>query len=266
MGVKRLVGIAVTVTVLVVPGCLWAQRGGGGHSFGGGRSSGGFGGHAAGGFSSFHSSPAPVFHQSPGSSRFGSVRQAFGSRPGPGGRNPGRPYRNRYYGYGFGYPYGYGYGFYPYGYYIPSSLSYAGFPDDYQSNQGAQAPPEDYGAPPTEAENELEGQVQQLSDEVAQMRAGGGYPPGPGYGPGPGYPGPAYGAPAPAEAEKQLSTVLVYRDGHQMEIQNYAIYGQTVWVFGDQITRKVALADLDVAKTKQLNDQRGVEFDIPESR
>jgi hypothetical protein len=51
-----------------------------------------------------------------------------------------------------------------------------------------------------------------------------------------------------------------------MEVQNYAIYGQTVWVFGDQITRKVAFADLDLDGTKKLNDQRGVEFDIPASR
>jgi len=265
MGVKRLVAIAISVTALVAPVGLWAQHGGGGHSSGGGHSFSGA--HAAGGFSGFHSSQAPVSRPNSGWSGFSTARQSSGAwrgfttRRGPIG---GRPYPgrgNRYYGYGFGpyvyNPYWYGYGFYPY---IPSSMSYAGFPDDYQS-QGAQ--PEDYGAPPTEAENELEDQVQQLGDEVAQLRAGQGYPPGPGYGPG--YPGPAYGAPGPSASESQLSTVLVYRDGHQMEVQNYAIYSKTVWVFGDQITRKIALSDLDVAKTKQLNDQRGVEFDVPES-
>jgi hypothetical protein len=290
MGVKRLVAIAISVAALVAPVGLWAQRGGGGRSVGGGHSFGGgrsfSGGHAAGGFSGFHSSPAPVSRPSPGWSGFNSARQSsgnwrgFGGRRGPlgGGQYPGRGFRNRYYGYGFGPyaydPYWYGYGFYPYGSYIPSSLSYAGFPDDYQSSdQGAQAPPEDYGAAPTEAENELEGQVQQLGDEVEQLRAGQGYPPGPGYpgpGYGPGYGGQGYGAPprgaaAPSTSESQLPTVLVYRDGRQIEVQNYAIYGQKIWVFGNQITRKIALSDLDVAKTKQLNGQRGVDFDIPES-
>jgi hypothetical protein len=217
-------------------------------------------GNSVGGFSSFHSSPAPVLHQNPDPSRFASVRQGFdGGRPEPaGGRYPDRPYRNWYCSYCYGHHHTHD--FYPYGYEIPSSLSYTGFPSDYQDEQAvAAAPPEDYG-PPCGAEDELEGQVQQLSDEVAELRAGEAYPPGLGYGPGYGAP-----APAPADPETQLPTVLVYRDGHQMEIQNYAVYGQTVWVL-DQITRKVAVADLDVAKTKQLNDQRGVEFDISESR
>lgn len=269
MGVKRLIAIAISVAALVAAPGLWAQRGGGGRSFGGGGRS--FGGaRPSGGFSGFRSSPSPVSR--PGPSGFASVRrgsgtwQGFGGRRGPlgGGRYPGR--RGRYdrgYGFGYGYnPFGYGYGFYPYGY-IPSSLSYAGFPDDYQSEQGgAEAPPEDYG--PSYGPG-----------DEGEAYGGPAYPPypGPAYGSGgPAY-GPGYGqgdvraeSPAPAApSEPQIPTVLVYRDGHQMEIQNYAIAGQTVWVFGDQITRKIALADLDVAKTKQLNDKRGVEFDVPES-
>jgi hypothetical protein len=260
MGVKRLIAIAISVAALVAPSGLWAQRGGGGRSFGGGGRS--FGGaRPSGGFSTFRSSPSPVSR--PSSSGFASVRrgsggwEGFSGRRGPlgGGLYPGG--RRRYYsGYGYN-PFGYGYGFYPYGYYIPSSLSYAGFPDDYQSGQGAEAPPGDYG-PPYGPEDEVEGQAY----------PGPAYPPypGPAYGPGYGQGGARAENPASAAPEEpQLPTVLVYRDGHQMEIQNYAIYGQTVWVFGDQITRKIALADLDVAKTKQLNDKRGVEFDVPES-
>jgi hypothetical protein len=275
MGVKRLVAIAISAAALIAPSGLWAQRGAGGRSFGGGARSFG-GGHSfagarpSGGFSTFRSSPSPVSRPSP--SGFASVRrgsgtwQGFGGRRGPlgGGRYPRR--RGRYDrddGFGYGYsPFGYGYGFYPYGY-IPSSLSYAGFPDDYQCDQGcAQAPAEDYG-PSYGPGDEGEGY------------AGPAYPPypSPAYGPGsPAY-GPGYGqgdvraeSPAPAApSEPQVPTVLVYRDGHQVEIQNYAIYGQSVWVFGNQITRKVALADLDLTKTKQLNDKRGVEFDVPES-
>jgi hypothetical protein len=250
MGMRRLVALAISVAALASPAGLWAQRGGGGHSSGGSHS-GGF----SRGFSSFRSSPAPVFHSSPSpvfrpgpsSARFTGARpgSVVRRRPVGGGFFPG----GRRYGY---YPY-YGYGSpYGYGYYIPSSLSYVGFPSDYQSDQaGAEADaegPQGYYPP----EDELAGQVQQLGDEVAQLQQGQAYDGG--------------GPPGAAPAEPLLPTVLVYRDGHKMEVQNYAIYGQTVWVFGDQITRKVAFADLDLDGTKKLNDQRGVEFDIPASR
>ena len=254
MGVKRLVAIAISVAALAAPPGVWAQRGAGGRSFGGGGRS--FGGaRPSGGFSTFHSSPSPVSRPSP--SGFASVRRGSGSWQGPGGRRGplggGRyPRGRRYYG-GYGYnPFGYGYGFYPYGSYIPSPLSYAGFPSDYQSGPStAEAPPEEYGP-----------------EDEGQAYPGPGYPPSPGPGYGPGYgqgSGRAENGPPAAREEPQLPTVLVYRDGHQMEIQNYAIAGRMIWVFGDQITRKIALADLDVPKTKQLNDKRGVEFDVPES-
>ena len=57
-------------------------------------------------------------------------------------------------------------------------------------------------------------------------------------------------------------TVLVFRDGHQQEVTNYAIMGQTVYVF-DKRTQKIALTDLDVAATIKLNDDRGVDFHVP---
>jgi hypothetical protein len=257
MAMRRLVAIAISVAALASPAGLWAQRGGGHASSGGAHSFGG--GHSfSGGFSGFHSAPAPVYRPGPGYLRYPSVRLGYG-RPGPvgGGRRPGGgPYVYRGFG---GYPY-YGYTYpYAYGYYIPSPFSYVGFPSDYQSDQAA-------------AEAEAEG-------APGYAPPGEGYYPPPDYGPGygpeggqeaegyPPYGGPGYPAQPPAAApEALLPTVLVYRDGHQMEVQNYAIYGQNVWVFGDQITRKIALAELDLPGTKKLNDQRGVEFDIPESR
>ena len=57
-------------------------------------------------------------------------------------------------------------------------------------------------------------------------------------------------------------TVLVFRDGHQQEVTNYAIMGQTVYVF-DKRTQKIALTDLDVAATIKLNDDHGVDFHVP---
>jgi len=57
-------------------------------------------------------------------------------------------------------------------------------------------------------------------------------------------------------------TVLVFRDGHKQEVSNYAIMGQTVYVF-DSRTQKIAVGDLDVPATVKANDDRGVEFHLP---
>jgi hypothetical protein len=57
-------------------------------------------------------------------------------------------------------------------------------------------------------------------------------------------------------------TVLVFRDGHQQEVTNYAIMGQTVYVLDDR-TQKIPLANLDVPGTVKANDDRGMEFKIP---
>ena len=72
--------------------------------------------------------------------------------------------------------------------------------------------------------------------------------------------------PAAAVQERPLSTVLVYRDGHQLEVNNYAVMGNTVWVLGDQTTRKIPLTDLDLDVTQKLNADRGVDFVAPASR
>jgi hypothetical protein len=60
-------------------------------------------------------------------------------------------------------------------------------------------------------------------------------------------------------------TVLIFRDGHQQEVSNYAIMGQTVYVFDNRI-QKIALGDLDVSATVKANDDRGIEFLLPEAK
>jgi hypothetical protein len=67
---------------------------------------------------------------------------------------------------------------------------------------------------------------------------------------------------SPPDAKAVDATVLVFRDGHQQEVNNYAIMGQTVYVF-DNHTQKIALTDLDVAATIKLNDDHGVDFHVP---
>ncbi|MBZ5566814.1 MAG: hypothetical protein LAN64_03070 [Acidobacteriia bacterium] len=66
----------------------------------------------------------------------------------------------------------------------------------------------------------------------------------------------------PRQEAPEPNTVLVYRDGHRVEIHNYAVVGQTLWVFSETRARKISLADLDLDVTRQVNEERGVEFSV----
>ena len=74
---------------------------------------------------------------------------------------------------------------------------------------------------------------------------------------------PAALEPTPAPAVEQPPTVLVYRDGHSVEIRNYAIVGDVLYDFSSDRRHKIALADLDLAATQKQNDDRGVDFRLP---
>jgi hypothetical protein len=66
--------------------------------------------------------------------------------------------------------------------------------------------------------------------------------------------------------ERELPpTVLVYRDHHQVEVRNYAIAGNTIFDFGPHWTRKISISDLDIPATVAANEERGIEFRLPNS-
>ena len=60
-------------------------------------------------------------------------------------------------------------------------------------------------------------------------------------------------------------TVLVFRDQHKQEFNNYAIVGQTLWSFAPGQTQKIPLADLDLSSTVKANGDRGMTFRVPAS-
>ena len=72
-------------------------------------------------------------------------------------------------------------------------------------------------------------------------------------------------APGPEPAEQTASepTQLIFRDKHREEVENYAIMGQSLWILTSGRARKIPLSDLDVAGTKKVNEDRGVEFRTP---
>jgi hypothetical protein len=63
----------------------------------------------------------------------------------------------------------------------------------------------------------------------------------------------------------QPPTTLVFKDGQQIEIENYAIVSQTLYDLAPGHPRKIALADLDLPATEKQNDDRGVTFQLPPS-
>ena len=70
--------------------------------------------------------------------------------------------------------------------------------------------------------------------------------------------------PSPRSAVEQAPpTILVFRDDRRMEVRNYSIVGQSLWVFSEQHARKYPLSALDLPATKSANERRGVEFTLP---
>ena len=88
-----------------------------------------------------------------------------------------------------------------------------------------------------------------------------------------GYPSPyapqPSAAPRAAASESQSGTpilpptLLVFRDRHVVEIQNYAIVGQTLWNFAPQHIEKISLTEIDVPATVKANNDRGRSFRVP---
>src|SRR5438270_2372266 len=280
---KRLTSLIVlgTAALLLSPS-LYAQRGmsgrgGGGGSFhsGGGFRSGPSGGFRSGGPAGFRSAPGgfrsgPGFSsfgpRTPGLSSFAPSHRTFSSRPFVSSNHVfvNRPFGFHHFHNHFGFfngcfgcsPFFFGGGlflgapFYPY---------YPGFYGDYYGDGYGYGPP----APQPVVVNsdngnsaELAAQVQQLTDEVSDLRSEENRR--------------YYDDRAKASSGATLSatepaaaTIFVFNDGHRISAKSYAIAGQTLWIFSEQSARKYPLTELDARATEQANAANGVEFHVP---
>jgi hypothetical protein len=61
----------------------------------------------------------------------------------------------------------------------------------------------------------------------------------------------------------QPPTLVVFKDGHSVELGNYAIIGANLFDLTPGHARKIALADLDLEATRKQNDDRGISFQLP---
>jgi len=70
---------------------------------------------------------------------------------------------------------------------------------------------------------------------------------------------------AEAPVADQPKTVLVFKDGHQSEVANYAIIGDTLYDLAEGRRHRIPLSDLDLTATARENDDRGIDFKVPPS-
>jgi hypothetical protein len=140
------------------------------------------------------------------------------------------------------------------GYYSPGYWDWWGSSyDSYDSSQN------DY------AQSQMLRQIDELSQEVQRLRQEQEYSSSAVAVPAP-TPSPAPTPVPSAEAPKVdsgLPVVLVFFDKKIQEVKNYAVMDEMLVVFDGMRTRKIPLRDVDLAATMKLNDERGVDFQIP---
>jgi hypothetical protein len=229
--------------LLLISGSVlcWAQRGGGGHRGGGFRAGGGMRGPSGG-------------MRSGGTHFSGGGRSGF---HGPGAfhsphHGPVFVPRHGFHGHGFGHR-----NFYPYYNWYPSYAYYGGpLWDGNDSSYDARFNNDDYARYQTAAEiNRLSDEVQRLREEREERE----------YNEVAAQPAPAP-APQPAlkaTAQPDLPVVVVFLDRHIQEVKNYAVANEMLVVLDGTRRTKYPLADIDLAATMKLNDERGVDFQIP---
>ncbi len=61
----------------------------------------------------------------------------------------------------------------------------------------------------------------------------------------------------------QPDTILIFKDGHQLEVANYAIVGTTLFDLSEGHRRKIPLSELNLTATTKENDDRGIDFQLP---
>jgi hypothetical protein len=66
-----------------------------------------------------------------------------------------------------------------------------------------------------------------------------------------------------SQAAPTSPTTLVFKNGKQIEVSDYAIVSQTLYDLTPGHHRKIALADIDLPATQQVNDDHGVDFQLP---
>jgi hypothetical protein len=250
--------LALAALMMVAPTAI-AQRGGGGHGGGGGHVGGFSGGGHAGGFGggfASHSFGGSYSGRASFSGRASYAPHGYSAAPRAsyalparsstqayrsGYRDRGRyrsPYRSPYRGYGYPYGVGNSWGVLPWDLGYPDFTGYSDDNGYVQPDMDASQQPVDSGQP--------------LPDDDRPP-----YTDAP-YGPAP------YAASAPVSDEPALT--LIFNDGHQQSIRNYALTSNYILVLDNAPSgreQRIPLTDLNVPATEKAAQQAGLEFTPP---
>jgi hypothetical protein len=194
-----------------------------------------------GGTPGFHGVPPSVTSLNFGNVPFHASRSGFGFRPGP------VRFRHHHHRGEFS-------PFFGGGYYIPYASDYDyGDPGYYVLDPGVDDSMEqEYRGGPTIFDRRGPGSPRHSRAEIDDFRSELNSEP--------------QKSPEPAVLQPvadQPTTVLIFKDGRELEVHNYAIVGTTLYDLSDGRTHKVELAELDLPATVKHNDDRGVSFQLP---
>jgi len=137
------------------------------------------------------------------------------------------------------------------------SFGYAPYYPSYPVDYAYQPQPQQVIVEREDNNRDLSLEVERLSDEVQLLREEDLRSRSQSYNVAPQPQGSMSAQPPPAY------TVLVFRDGRRLSVQNYAVAGSSLWIINEQAAKKVPLSDLDLAATEQANSVNGVEFKLP---
>jgi len=213
-----------SLTLFALP--LWAQRRGGGGGSAHSVSHGGVAPHSSG---SFHGGSV---------GRSSSVNLRIGNSYYPRRAVSGRRSYYPYHHYRYAYPYPYA-GYYPYYGWYSDPLYDSSDQDSYADVSNPAPYAEDYPQ-----NSGLQRDVQALNGKIDRLQAD-------------------VEARNHPKTEMEPATALVFRDKHVEEVRNYAISGGTLWVLNESASKKIPLAQLDLDATVKMNDDRGVDFQVP---
>jgi hypothetical protein len=160
------------------------------------------------------------------------------------------------YGYGSSRRYALPLSFYAAPYYYPSSYWDS---SPYTDQYGPAAAAPDYGPDPTVGLAAELGALHREVSDLRQMMMG---PPPPDDLQG----GPGAATGARQEPPPPPPLVLIFRDGTQTQVRDFALIGQTLWDLSSRPTRKIALGQLNLEASIRATEALGAEFPAIQSQ
>jgi len=68
-----------------------------------------------------------------------------------------------------------------------------------------------------------------------------------------------------AQTKSSSPIVLIFRDKHSRTAENYAIVGQTIWLFDEKRATRILLSEIDIPATEKANADRGIDLHLSPS-